>query len=247
MSAALLAGILCCPLLAGAACLYLANGQLKAPDSLAEWVFPRPQPRGESEEVSFAKQSFAERKKTLQTSRWLKTLWALSAVGGAAFWVCRQVLLVQEPALNFKFLLLFYLFFAAAVVDRQIYIIPNSLVGAAAICWAGLTLYAILLEKSDPVFSLLYSLVGFLFGGGALLFCRLVMKNSLGFGDIKIMAVTGAICGFYKTFNILFYGLLICSLYSIGLLITKKADRTAEVPLAPFLFAGLVVANLIAA
>ena len=247
MNAVLFAGILLCPFLSLAACLYLANGQLVPPDSLKKSLFPQPQPRSDDDAPQYAKASLFERKNTLQQSRWLRFLWVLGTVGGAMFFVVRQLSIADAPALNFKLLALFYLFFAAAVIDGQLYIIPNMLVSAAAVLWLLVVAWSVLAEKNTLLFSLLYSLIGFSFGGGALFVCRVLMKNSLGFGDVKIMAVTGAVCGFYKTFNILFYGLLICSVYSICLLLLKKADRSTEVPLAPFLFAGLVAANLIAA
>lgn len=247
MNSMLIAGLAACPFLALAACLYLANGQLRQPESLKEWLFPRPAPCGQQGNEGFEKKSLAERWQRLKSEKWLQVLWLLATVLGAAFYAFRQTAVIAEPALNLKYLVLLYLFFAAAVIDLQLYIIPNALVGAGAGIWLALTGYSVIAEKADLLFLLMYSLVGFLFGGGVLVLCRLLMKNSLGFGDVKIMAVTGAICGFYKTFNILFYGLLICSVYAVCLLLFKKADRKAEVPLAPFLLAGLVAANLIAA
>ena len=47
----------------------------------------------------------------------------------------------------------------------------------------------------------------------------------IGMGDIKLMAVTGLICGFFKVFNILFYALLFSFVCGVVLLALKKADR----------------------
>ena len=255
-------------LCAAALCLYLANGQLSLFEPgglkqafggvLAPTPKPDAAPAGSTPDEDTDPQSaepdspvlqpvaLAKRVENLKRNRRLWVFGALSAAAGVAFYAYRAFALIDAPALNAKFLALFFVFLAEAVVDAQYYVIPNQVVGAELALWLVLTVYTVLVEGNPLLSVLAFSLIGFVFGGGVLLMCRLLMRGSLGMGDVKLMAVTGLVCGFHKTFNILFYGLFFSFLCGVVLLLTKKADRNSQIPMAPFLFCGYLFANLIA-
>ena len=96
---------------------------------------------------------------------------------------------------------------------------------------------------------------GFLLGGGffalfAGIFYLLKKKESLGFGDIKLMAVLGLILGFQNTaITIIFssiFGAIILSILSIK----NKKEKNKEYPFAvfivPFAIVAMFVGNFIA-
>lgn len=247
--AACIVGVLCTLVVA----LYLANGQIS-------WLWPGKTAVEEIQDNNPSAQAAEEEPKRpvlravpfgqrLDFLKKTKRLWVFGAalfLGAIAFYAYRQAFLVDSAPVNIKYMVVLFLFVSAAVIDRQFYIIPNQIPLAGLAVWVALVSYAIAVEKNSVFSVIAYSVLGFLFAGGVLLCCRLLMKGSMGWGDIKFMAVIGMICGFHKTFNILFYSLLILFVAAIVLLITKKANRRTKLPMAPFLLMGFLAANLIA-
>lgn len=196
------------------------------------------------EELEFPKYTFGEKWDIFKQS---KRMWIFSAVVlliSLAFYIFRQYCLVDEPLLNIKYLILLYVYFAVAVIDAHYSIIPNDLIAFCLIFWMLLIGISVGVEQQSLIALAKYSGYGALFGGGILFACRILMRNSLGYGDIKLMVVTGLICGFFKTFNILFYSMLVMFFICVYLLITKKANRHAKIPMGPFLLAGYILAGL---
>lgn len=221
-------------------CLYLANGKMTLFHKDAEF------PIKESEdEPKMSKLSLKQRFEILKKSPRLWIFGMAVAAVGFGFYVFRQTQLVNAPLLNMKYLLLLYVFCAAAVVDLHYSIIPNNIVLTGLAFWIVLAVFTVTVEQSSVIALAAYSGLGILFGGGVLWLCRILMKGSMGFGDIKFMGVTGLICGFYKTFNILFYSLVFAFIAGVILLLTKKRDRRATIPLAPFLLMGYLAAGFI--
>ncbi|WP_171163928.1 A24 family peptidase [Streptomyces sp. I05A-00742] len=77
--------------------------------------------------------------------------------------------------------------------------------------------------------------------GGAYLLLYLAHPAGMGFGDVKLAAGLGCVLGWYG-WGVLILGglagLLLGSLYGIGLMLTRRAGRGATMPLGPFLIAG---------
>ncbi|MDN3265667.1 A24 family peptidase [Streptomyces sp. CSDS2] len=75
-----------------------------------------------------------------------------------------------------------------------------------------------------------------------------LISKGLGFGDVKLVLVLGAILGWYGWAIVLagtFAGYLFGALYSIGLTLTGRADRTSSIPLGPYLLAGTLAGVLL--
>ncbi len=82
------------------------------------------------------------------------------------------------------------------------------------------------------------ALLGGLALGGAYLALYLLHPSGLGFGDVKLALGLGCALGWYGWWVLVlgaFAGLLLGSLYGMGLMITRRA---AVMPLGPFLLAG---------
>lgn len=82
--------------------------------------------------------------------------------------------------------------------------------------------------------------VGMLVGVGILLYAK-VSKESIGFGDGWLFAVTGIYLGFIKNFVLLLVSLFFSGIFSICCLIFKKVQKTDRVAFAPFVLAAYVV------
>lgn len=81
-------------------------------------------------------------------------------------------------------------------------------------------------------------LIGGVAIGGALLVLSLVSRKAIGPGDGLLMCATGILLGFKDNAAVLFVGLIICAVFSLVLLILKKAKGTTAVPFIPFLTAS---------
>lgn len=66
----------------------------------------------------------------------------------------------------------------------------------------------------------------------------------MGLGDACIMLGIGAVMGLKLTLFSLYIAFLIGAVYSVPLLLTKKATRKTALPLVPFLAAGTMIALL---
>lgn len=133
----------------------------------------------------------------------------------------------------------------SSVTDIKLKLIPNVFCLAMIIAWAVELILACLLFEADLIFELLSSLIGGVFGGGLLLIGRLISKNGMGMGDVKIMFASGLLLKFDKMFGLLFWGLIFSVIFGIGLMIFKKVKASFAISMAPFFLAGAVAMNVI--
>ncbi|MBL7067212.1 MAG: prepilin peptidase [Candidatus Marinimicrobia bacterium] len=89
----------------------------------------------------------------------------------------------------------------------------------------------------------IYSLIGFLTGGGVLIFWAVIgkllfKKESLGYGDIKLAAMIGIFLGLQNTLLALFLSFSLATLIGIFMIMLKKARMDSKIPFAPFLALG---------
>lgn len=115
-----------------------------------------------------------------------------------------------------------------SLVDWEIYIIPDGCLIAAALAWP-LTLPALEFDGLRILECVLSALV---FGGGMLLLARwmdrLLDKESLGGGDIKLFALLGLYLGFARALLAL---LLSCLLGLLLALVPRGGEK--RIPFAP--------------
>ncbi|MEU6546451.1 A24 family peptidase [Streptomyces sp. NPDC046859] len=85
---------------------------------------------------------------------------------------------------------------------------------------------------------------------GACFFVLFLVGGGLGFGDVKLALVLGAVLGWYGWPVVLvgvFAGCLFGALYGIGLLITGRAGARSTIAFGPFLLAGALAGVLLGA
>ena len=75
----------------------------------------------------------------------------------------------------------------------------------------------------------------------------LVKNDSIGGGDVKLMFACGAVLGVWSGLGQTVIALLLVTLFSLGILITKgwKACKKTAIPLAPFLCVGGIASYII--
>ncbi|MBA4373543.1 MAG: prepilin peptidase [Thermodesulfovibrio sp.] len=85
------------------------------------------------------------------------------------------------------------------------------------------------------------SLAGFLAGGGFFYLIAVLSRGGMGGGDIKLMALLGAVMGWKAVLLTTFIGSLTGSLIGIFLIVFKGKGRKTKVPFGPFLALGGLV------
>jgi leader peptidase (prepilin peptidase)/N-methyltransferase len=87
----------------------------------------------------------------------------------------------------------------------------------------------------------LSSLIGFLAGGGLYYAIAVLSKGGMGGGDIKMMAMVGALMGWKSVVLTTFLGSFTGAIVGIFLMIFKGKGRKTKIPFGPFLALGVVV------
>lgn len=83
--------------------------------------------------------------------------------------------------------------------------------------------------------------IGFLIGGISLGVPFLIKREWIGLGDVLAVAVCGIILGFFGITQFLIRTFAFIVVYSIVLMIRKKASLKTELPFAPFLLIAAVI------
>jgi len=125
-------------------------------------------------------------------------------------------------------------------IDLEHRIIPNE------ITYPGIPL-GLLLGPLVFHTGFLNSFIGALAGGGllfgiAFLVSVIIKAESLGFGDVKLIAMVGGFVGWKLTLLTMFIGSVLGSVVGGGLIYSKKMDRRTMIPFGPFLVVGALVA-----
>jgi leader peptidase (prepilin peptidase)/N-methyltransferase len=130
-------------------------------------------------------------------------------------------------------------FIVITFIDIEHRIIPNE------ITYPGIPL-SLLLGPLVLHTGFLNSFIGAVAGGGFLfgvsfLVSAIIKMETLGFGDVKLIAMVGGLLGWKLTLLTIFLGSALGSVAGIGLIYIKKMDRRAMIPFGPFLVFGALV------
>lgn len=82
------------------------------------------------------------------------------------------------------------------------------------------------------------ALLGSVAGFGIVVFIMLLSRGGMGLGDAKLLAMIGAFLGPWGAIQTLFWGSTFGSVYGLGLILSKRADRKQPVPFGPWLSLG---------
>ena len=137
---------------------------------------------------------------------------------------------------------------AISFIDIEYYIIPD------VISYPGITVGIILgaINHFYHIFDLPVvpdiwsSLIGFVLGGGVLLFIsevyfRLRNRVGLGMGDVKLLAMTGACFGVEGALFSMFVGSLVGSVIGVLLMIFRGKNMSYQLPFGPYLALGTIL------
>jgi len=131
--------------------------------------------------------------------------------------------------------------YIAMVFDINTKRIPNALVLTMIAGWLLLITPVIFVDTENGIILLTDSVYGLLTGGGLFLLVYLISKKGLGGGDVKFMAAAGLYLGFSGTIPAILYGTVLAAVAGLILILLKKINRKDTMPLAPFLFVGIMI------
>ena len=137
--------------------------------------------------------------------------------------------------------LLIFLSYIAMVFDINTKRIPNMLVIVMIAVWLMLIVPMLFLDIENGIRLLADSLYGLMIGGGLFLLVYLLSRKGLGGGDVKFMAAAGLYLGFAETVPVILYGTVLAAVVGLVLILLKKINRKDAMPLAPFLFIGIMI------
>ncbi len=154
-----------------------------------------------------------------------------------------SILFWNNLSLMIFLLIIFSFLIIIFVYDLKHLIIPDNVLVPAIIIAA---LYRIIegLFISKSLLSLYYLLSIAVPCGFFLLIYLLSKGKWIGFGDVKLAILLGLILGWPNILLGLFLSYLIGGIIGIGLVIISKKQMKSEVPFAPFLIAGTMIAVL---
>jgi prepilin signal peptidase PulO-like enzyme (type II secretory pathway) len=141
----------------------------------------------------------------------------------------------------FRTALLIILSYIAMVIDINTKQIPNALILAMIAGWLLLITPMVFLNTENGIRILVDSVYGLLLGGGLFLLVYLLSRKGLGGGDVKFMSAAGLYLGFSGTIPVILFGTIIAALTGLVLILLKKINRKDSIPLAPFLFIGIII------
>ena len=146
----------------------------------------------------------------------------------------------MESFVLFRYELIIVFGYVAAVLDLKMKRIPNSLVMAMLAIWVFIMTPALFIDTGAAVRLLKNAALGFAIGGGLFLLVYIISHKGLGGGDVKFIAAAGLYLGFNGVIQTILFGTVLAALTGLALILLKKIGRKDSIPLAPFLFAGIL-------
>lgn len=174
-------------------------------------------------------------------NRKFKILLALQILIEAAL-IIEFILLSYSALKIIRYAVLLAALFLIAWIDWHEKRIPNSILKAL------LFIRILLLVPEWVLFAeigwslLLSSVFGMLTGGILFLLVYFLSRGGVGMGDVKLMGIVGCYAGIGGIMPVIFLTVTASAIYSVILLALKKIRLKEEIPFAPFVLAGTVLA-----
>lgn len=151
--------------------------------------------------------------------------------------------LYQDNTILFslKRLLLLAILWPIGYIDFKTYKIPNRFILLGLIFRAFILVFELFFERDLLVSNLISEGIA----AGALviaaLLCSLCIKNSIGYGDIKLFIVMGLMLGLEGIWSSIFVSLLVAFIVAVVLLISRKKGKKDAIPFAPSIAIGTYI------
>lgn len=135
--------------------------------------------------------------------------------------------------------------YLAAMVDITEKRIPNKLVGAMLGAWILIIVPQLFVQTEYALVLIISDFAGFVMSGLLFLIVYMVSRKGLGGGDVKFMAVAGLYLGARAALATMLYGSILAAVTGGILILSKRMTPKGTIPLAPFLYIGMILAMFI--
>ena len=131
---------------------------------------------------------------------------------------------------------------AAAAVDYREKRIPNQLV----LTLSGLRLLLIPVDflvfgGTEGLHLILMSLIGGAVPLMVLFLFSVLSKGGFGMGDVKLCTAIGFMSGLASVAYPVLFGIILCAVFSVVMMIAKKKTLKDQLPFGPFIYLGMLI------
>jgi len=146
----------------------------------------------------------------------------------------------------FVFIIFFSLLIVISFIDLDFQIIPDILSIGGVVLGFILAVIRPFFRYLDPRFGILDSLYGIALGGGLLfaiawLYQFFTKREGMGGGDIKLLGMIGAFCGWKGVVFSLVSGSVLGTIVGIPLILAKEQGTKYAIPFGPFLSLAAII------
>lgn len=131
------------------------------------------------------------------------------------------------------------------LIDYKTYKIPNPFIIYGLGCRLLILIAELFMDSNQVWINILSELIIAAVVGLAAILCSICIKNSIGFGDIKLFLVLGLLLGADGTWGAIFTSLIISFVIAAFLLITRKKGKKDAVPFAPAAMIGTYISIIL--
>lgn len=142
---------------------------------------------------------------------------------------------------SLKRLCLLSVLWPVGFIDFKSYRIPNSFILLGFIYRLVVFIFEMFFEMDSVWTSLLSEGIAAAALALAAFLCSICIKNSIGYGDIKLFLVMGIFLGLNGIWNSIFVSLILTFIISVILLVTKKKSKKDVIPFAPAIMLGTYI------
>lgn len=142
----------------------------------------------------------------------------------------------------FKRVIIISFLWAISLIDYRKHIIPNKLLLVLLALRVFIVILQIIFERDKLKVELLNAFIAAF--GIVLLFClmRFIVKNGIGFGDVKLFGIIGLFFGIEGLLSVVFLSFAVSFVISVFMLATKKKTKKDYLAFAPCILIGTILA-----
>ena len=187
--------------------------------------------------------SIISKLKSLTKKQWVCTASLAVITSAGLFWalLCYDLSVTSEIRIAVAAEMLL----AATVIDFHIKKIPNKLILGAYIARCIIFIPEYFIYGEDFLGVMLSSIIGFVLCFIVFFLMSLATKGGIGMGDVKLISAVGCLLGVAGTFYTILFGMIVCMLAGIGLILFKKKKMKDKLAFGPFIYFGFLVAILL--
>lgn len=156
-----------------------------------------------------------------------------------AFWLVQKSNMTPWGLVNYEIVIAFGYY--VAWNDFKNKTITNTTVLIMLACWIVMTVFHLFFDTQTALDVLASSGLGGLVAGGLFLLVYFISRKGVGGGDVKYMTVAGLYLGYGAVLPTMLIGSVLAAIVGLVLIILKRMGKTDTMPLAPFLYAGMLI------